>query len=260
MLSITDYQETIKLLLSEGGKYLLLLIFVVLSIRLWKRFPRASGVNRQQTLLLSVVASIAACAIGLLSMRHSLGRLYAAYGLRAFDQGNILAAAGLFHQSQGYWQDADTIGKEGVCRLLLELPNGPALLDEAKARRKGASSGFESHYTGLYYLFHEQPEKAFPFLRASAAELHFRWVDLKLLALILLEKNQPADAAQLMAPFAQVQITDFDHAYVMASLKVVENKPLEARALLERFQPETLPEFWKARFERLMSKTRQLTS
>ena len=126
--------------------------------------------------------------------------------------------------------------------------------------RKGNGAPFEQHYEGLFYFFHEQPDKAYPLLEASSGELLYRWDAIKLLCVILLEKNQGLEAANFMAPFAEVKVKDCDHAYVVASLKLLEGKKRETEALLDEFPPDKLAEFWKTRFEKLRAKTQKLPS
>jgi len=156
---------------------------------------------------------------------------------------------------------ADALGEEGTCLLLMEeVDRGKRLLDRAKALRKGKSTAFEQHYEGLFYFFHEQPDRAYPLLEASSYELIYRWDAIKLLCVILVEKNQVADATQFMAPFAQVEVKECDHAYVLAWLKLVDGKKLEARALLDQFPSDKLAEFWKPRFQKLRAKTQTLAS
>lgn len=261
MPSIGDYTQTVSLLLGEIGKYLGLLAVSVLAIRLWRRLPQLSGSNRQQTIGFAVVASLVAAGIGYVSIRHSLGRMYYAYGLRGFWRGNIPGACALFHTSQVYWQSADASGAEGASLLLMDHPKeGFARLEHAKVMRQGSTSGFEEHFTGIYYFFHNQPEQAFSFLRASAGYAEFRWNSDKLLAVILLERGQQSTAAELMQPFAELEVKECDHAYIQASFKVLENKPGEARALLDKFPESQLDDFWRPRFAKLRVRTQSLAS
>jgi hypothetical protein len=57
-----------------------------------------------------------------------------------------------------------------------------------------------------------------------------------------------------MKPFLHVEIKDVDQAYVMASLKLAENKQDEAQSVLNRFPQQELPDFWKGRFAKLRAK------
>src|SRR6266850_902736 len=261
MQAIGDYMQLVKVILGESAKYFVCLLFVILAMRLWRRLPKLSGPNKQQTLLLAGLVSAAACGVGYLAIAHSLGLLYSGYGMRAFRSGKILSAASLFQTSVRHWKTADALGEEGTCLLLMEaVDQGKRLLDQAKALRKGKSNAFEQHYEGLFYFFHEQPDRAYPLLEASSYELIYRWDAIKLLCVILVEKNQVTDATQFMAPFAQVEVKECDHAYVLAWLKLVDGKKLEARALLDQFPSDKLAEFWKPRFEKLRAKTQTLAS
>ncbi len=54
-----------------------------------------------------------------------------------------------------------------------------------------------------------------------------------------------------MEPFIQVEVTDTDQAYVMASLKLAEGKKAEAQVFMDKFYSTNLPSFWKSRFEKV---------
>jgi hypothetical protein len=261
MPSIGQYAETVTLLLYESGKYLCLLAVCVVAIRLWRRVPQVTGGNRRQTFSLAVVASVLAGTLGYVSLSHSLGRMYYSYGVRAFNRGNVPAALSLFRTAQGYWKSSDSAGREGVCLLLLDQPSeGMRRLEWAAARRNGSNSSFELHYTGIYYFFHGQSSQAIPLLQASSFYPEYTWDADKLLAAAFLEQGRTDEAARLMQPFAEVEVKECDHAYVLASLKVLQNKPSEARALLDRFPDEQLNGFWKPRFDKLRIKTQSLAS
>ena len=62
------------------------------------------------------------------------------------------------------------------------------------------------------------------------------------------------DAAARMKPFLQAEITEFDHAYIMASLKVADGQKAEARALLTKVHPAEIPPSWQKRFETLQTR------
>jgi len=166
-----------------------------------------------------------------------------------------LPAFSLFHTSSKYWKSADALGEQGVCLLFLGDHNrGIQLLDEAKTLRKGQSTSFENYYEGLYFYFQEQFDKAVPLLEASSGEMPYRWNVTKLFAIIELEKNQPEEARRLMKPFAEAEITDYDQAYVIASLDLFDGKKTEAKKLVEKFDSKSLPAFWKTRFDKLGAK------
>ncbi len=260
MQAIGDYTHLIKLILQESGKCLALLLLAVLAIRLWRRWPKLAGANRQKTLRLAVLMTLTAGATGYLCVSHSLSLLYSTYGMRAFRAGNLGSALLLCHKSEEYWKTADAVGEQGVCLLLLgRATQGARLLDEAKAMRQGQNSAFEQHFEGVFYFLNEEPDKAFPLLKASSGELTYRWDALKILAVMLIERGQISDAADLMKPFLQVEVKDIDQAYVMASLKLSENKQDEAVSVLNRFPTQQLPDFWKARFDKLRARAQGIS-
>jgi hypothetical protein len=246
-----DYIVLVKSLLQEVAKYVSLLIISVLAIRLWRRLPKIPGPDRRKNFLAACIFSVAACGLGYFSICHSLGRLYSHYGTRAFDSGNFMPAFSLFQMSSGYWKTADALGKEGVCLLLSGRPEeGLRLLDAAKAMRRSQSS-FEQFYEGAHYFFHDQPGQAAPLLEAASADPSYRYNATKLLAVIQLDRNQPAEAARLMNPFLQVKPEDCDQAYIVASLDLREGKKADVKALLNQFPSAQLPVFWRPRFEKL---------
>jgi hypothetical protein len=261
MPSIGDYAQIVTLLLSESGKYLGLLAVCVVAIRLWRRVSQISGSNRSQTLALAVVASAVGAMLGYASLSHSLARMYRNYGMRAFNRGNVPAALSLFRSAQNCWKTADAAGAEGVCLLLLDQPGeGWRRIEWAGARRNGSYSPFEIYYSGVYHLYHGQPEKAVPMLRLSAAYPEYTWRANKLMAVAFLDQGRNDEAARLMEPFSDLEVKDCDQAYIFASLKLAQKKPSEALALLDRFPNEQLNDFWRARFERLRVKTQSVAS
>jgi hypothetical protein len=112
----------------------------------------------------------------------------------------------------------------------------------------------------LYFFYQDDTTNAVPLLEAASADLGYRWGVIKLFAVIQLDRNQPQEAAQLMQPFLQVEVTENDQAYVIASLKLVEGKKAEARALVDKFLAGDVPPFWKAKFEKLRAKIQQPSS
>jgi tetratricopeptide (TPR) repeat protein len=250
--NIGSFTDLTELVLSETAKYLLLLLFAVLAIRLWRRLPKLSVQNRRSNSLLACLSTAIACAIGYFSVCHSLSRLYLYYGTRAFNSGYLLSAYSLFEKSSEYWKSADALGKKGVCLLLSgKADAGLKLIDEAKVLRKGQNSSFEGFYEGLYFFFQEQPNKAIPLLEKSSTDAAYAWNVTKLFAALYVDNNQPKDAERLMEPFAQVQVTEGDHAYVVASLDLFEGKKTEAKILVDKFDSDNLPPFWKSRFDKL---------
>ena len=252
MPNITEYTALIKVVLLEAAKYFVLLLFSVLAIRLWRRWSRVSAAHRPKSLLLAGVATLIAGVLGYTAICHSMGLLYSYYGMQAFRAQRLAPALVLFQTSAGFWKSADTLGEEGVCLLWLDKPDdGNRLLEAAKALRRGESPAFESFYEGLYYFFHDQTGRAVPLMEKASADLTYRWSVTKLFAVVQLDQNQPQEAAKLMAPFLQAEVTETDQAYVVASLKLAEGNKAEAQALLDKFAKPDLALFWKSRFEKL---------
>ena len=255
VLNIREFTSFTEIFLSEAAKYLILLLFAVLSIRLWRRLPKLSGGNRRSNLLLACLSTVIACAIGYFSLCHSLGRLYLYYGTRAFNSGYLISAFSLFEKSSEYWKSADALGGEGVCLLLSgKADEGLKLIAEAKNLRKGRSNSFEEFYEGLYYFFQEQSDKAIPLLEQASADPVYTWTVTKFFAVIYVDDNQPKDAERLMQPFAQVEVKECDHAYIAASLDWFEGKKADAKMLVDKFDSDSLPPFWKSRFDKLRAK------
>jgi outer membrane PBP1 activator LpoA protein len=93
-----------------------------------------------------------------------------------------------------------------------------------------------------------------PLLAAASADETYRWSVVKLFAVIDLDENRTADAAELMKPFMQAEITESDQAYIIASLKLAEGKKAEAQEILNKFPLQDLSPLWKSRFEKLQAK------
>jgi len=251
MPNMGDYVVLVKLLLLEAAKYVSLLILSVLAIRLWRRLPKISGPNRRKNLLAACFFTLVACGIGYFSICHSLGLLYSYYGMQAFKSGNYASAFSLFQTSSDHWQTADALGKQGVCLLMSGRPEeGMKLLDAAKAMRRGRSS-FEQLYEGAYYFFHDQPDQATPLLEEASADPSHRYDAIKLLAIIQLDRHQAVEAARLMGPFLPVKPEGYEQAYIVASLNLQDGKKAEAKAILNQFPSDSLPAFWRPRFEKL---------
>lgn len=254
-VNMGGYTDFAGLILSESAKYLLLLLFAVLSVRVWRRLPRLSPENRRGNLVLAGCATAAAAAIGYFSICHSLSRLYLHYGTQAFNAGHFDSAFLLFKKSSGYWKNADALGKQGVCLLQLDKP-GPGLqmIDAAGAMRPGGNSTFEAFNAGLVYFFQEQPARAIPFLEKASTDPAYTWTVTKLFATAYLDNGQPQDAARLMKPFASVEVAETDHAYVAASLDWFDGNRAGAEMLVKKFGAGDLPPFWKSRFDKLRAK------
>ena len=253
MPDIGDYTEKTGLILGEAGKYFALLVLSILAIRLWRRWANLSAADKLKNLPLAGAVTLAAMVIGYFSMCQSLGKLYLHYGLNAFDEGRLLPALSLFETSSEYWKSADAAGADGVCQLLLGKAEGKQWIEKAKSLRKGRAVPFEEFYEGLYFFKAGERTNAVPLLQAAWADERYRWSVTKLFAIMLLDENRPADAAEWMKPFMQADVTETDQAYIVASLKLAEGNKAEARALLGKFPPEEENQslVGKARFEKL---------
>jgi hypothetical protein len=255
MPDIGNYTETTTLVLGEAGKYFALLLFSVLAIRLWRRWTRSPVTNKFNNLLLAGAVTFAAVAIGYFSMCQSLGKLYSYYGMSAFRANRLPQAFTLFETSSKYWKSADALGQKGVCLLLSGNPDqGLQLIEEAKTRRKGRNVPFEEFYEGLYFFTRGQQSNSVPLLEAASADGTYHWSVVKLFAVMELDENRAADAAELMKPFIQAEVTESDQAYIIASLKLAEGKKAEAQVILNKFPLQDLSPMWKSRFEKLQAK------
>ena len=252
MPNIGTYTETTELVLAEAGKYFALLLFSVLAIRLWQRWARSPGAKQPANLFLAGAFTLVAAAIGYFSMRQSLGKLYSHYGIIAFHESRLPQAITLFEMSSKCWNSADAVGQKGVCLLLSgNRDQGLQLIGEAKTLRKGRNVPFEEYYEGLYFFILGQQSNSVPLLEAASADWTYRWNVIKLFAVMALDENRVADAAGQMKPFQEAEVTEFDQAYIMASLKLAYGRKAEARALLEKFSGANLSPMWQTRFEKL---------
>lgn len=251
MPDIGNYTEKMQLALVEAGKYFALLLFCVLAIRLWRRWLKVPTVRNASGLLWAVAATVLAIVIGYCSMRQSLASLYSHYGMQAFRAGRLPQALSLFDTAGKNWQSANTLGQKGVCLLLLgEVDNGLALISQARAMRKGRGAPFEDFYEGLY-RFTKGEAAAIPLLQASAVDDLYRWSVIKIFAVMELDENRVADVVEQMKPFMQVEVTDTDQAYIMASVKLAAGQKAEAQALVDQFATTNLPPLWQTRFDKL---------
>lgn len=254
MPDIGNYTEATELILGEAGKYFALLVFSVLAIRLWRRWAKISATDKLHHLLLAGAATLMAVAIGYFSMCQSLGKLYSHYGMNAFEQGRLLQAFSLFETYSEYWKSADATGAGGVCLLLLGKPDpGIQQIEKAKSMREGHNSTFEAFYEGLYFFKQGERTNAVPLLQAAATDETYRWSATKFFAIMLLDENRPADAADWMKPFMEADVTEVDQAYIIASLKLAAGDKTGARTLLDKFptEEENQSLVGKARFEKL---------
>jgi len=178
--------------------------------------------------------------------------------MRAFKDGNLRSAFTLFRTSADYWKSADALGKEGLCLLLAgKTDQGAQFLDAAKALRSGKSTPFEQFYEGVAHFFSDRSDEAIPLLEAASVDTNYRWRVTKLLAVIQIDKNNPEDAARLLSPFQRVEVTECDHAYAVATLKLLAGKRTEAQALLDKFPSTNLVPFWRSRFDNLRARAQQ---
>lgn len=252
MPDIGNYTALTELVLAEASKYFACLLFSVLAIRLWRRWAKNPIANRFKNLLSAGAVSFIAVAIGYFSMRQSLGKLYSYYGMDAFHANRLPQAYALFETSSKYWKSADALGQKGVCLLLSGNPDrGLQLIGDARTMRKGHGTPFEDFYEGLYFFTKGQHSNSVPLLKTASADDTYRWSVVKIFAVMDLDENRVADAAELMKPFMQAEVTECDQAYIMISLKLADGKKAEAQAILNKFPSGELSPLWKSRFEKL---------
>jgi hypothetical protein len=252
MPSIHEYVDWVKLLLEEAAKYFALLLFAVLAIRFGRRAVKVKREKKPGNFLGAIVAGVLACFIGYFSVCHSLSLMYSYFGMRAFNSYKLEPALSLFETSLRCWKNADALGRKGACLLWTgSVDEGFQSLNEARAMRKGKGSPFENFYEGLYYFYHDDVTNAVPLLEAASASPDFAWGVTKLFAVIQLDWSRPQEAMRLMQPFLQVEVTEADQAYIIASLKLADGKKVEAQALVDKFLSDDPPSFWRARLEKL---------
>jgi tetratricopeptide (TPR) repeat protein len=252
MPDIGNYTRETQLILPEAGKYFILLVFCVLAIRLWRRWMKIPAARNIAGLFWACAATLLAAVIGYFSMRQSLGSLYSYYGMEAFHAGRLPQALSLFETAEQNWRNADTLGQKGVCLLMMgDANDGLALISQARALRKGKGTPFEDFYEGVYRFTKGETSQAIPLLQAAAADDDYRWDIIKIFAVMELDQNRVADVVEQMKPFMQAEVTDFDQAYIMASLKLAAGKKTEAQALVDKFATTNLPPVWQSRFEKL---------
>ena len=258
MFNIANYTENTKLVLFESSKYFVLLVICILAIRLWRRWLKIPASRNAGSFSGTLAVTGLALVVGTLSMCQSLGSLYSYYGMQAFQNGRLPQALALFQTADQNWRTADTLGKKGVCLLMLgDTDRGLALILQARARRKDKGTPFEDFYEGIYYFVKGDVNRAVPLLEVASTDDTYRWDVIKTFAVINLDANHIGDAAGLMQPFQQVEVTEFDHAYILASLKLAEGKKAEARALLDKYSEAPLTPAWQGRFEKLRAKLQE---
>jgi tetratricopeptide (TPR) repeat protein len=257
-MNIFSYTENARLVLAEAGKYFALLVFSVLAIRLWRRYATVPASRNAGGLLAAGVATALAVAIGYFSMCQSLGIMNCYYGKLAFQQGRVPQSLNLFEQAGKYWNNADAVGGQGVCRLMSgDAENGLALIAEARRRRRAKETPFEDFYEGVYRFNEGDVKTAVPLLESASTDYTYRWSVIKLFIVMALDENNVAHAAEKMRPFMQAEVTEFDQAYIVASLKLAEGKKDEARRLLDKFRTTDLPPVWQKRYAKLREKLQE---
>jgi hypothetical protein len=257
MPNIQEYVELVKLLIGESAKYFTLLLFAVLSIRLWRRQSKLSREKRPGNFSLACLSSALAVGTGYFFFCHSMSLMYSHFGMQAFHSYKLDPALLLFQDSLDYRKNADALGGKGLCLLWTGHDDGIYLLNEAKVLRKGKGSPFENYYEGLYFLYHDNITNAAPLLEAASTDPDFSWGVTKLFAMIQLDRGQPQEAAKLMQPFMQADVTEADQAYVMASLELANGKKGDAQALVDKFLSGDPNPFWKAKLEKLKTTIQQ---
>ena len=135
---------------------------------------------------------------------------------------------------------------------------GIQLINQAKILRKGQNTAFENYYEGLFFYYHDQWSAAIPLLESASSDIGYQWNITKLFAVIELDNNRPEEAQKLMKPFEQAAITEYDQAYITASLDLWKGEKVEAEALEKKYRSENLPPFWKTKFDQLAVKIQNL--
>jgi hypothetical protein len=255
MFNLVNYSANVLVILTEGGKYFVVLMLSILAIRLWRRWRGMASARRASGLILAGVTTVMAVLISYVSMRQSLARMDSFFGMKAFDDGHLPQALSLFEDSERHWSNADTMARRGVCLLFLgEGDRGLAVLQQARELRKGEGTSFEFMNEGLYRFSQGDAPGAIRFLRAAAKDTTYQWTATKTIAVIELDEGQVAAAAEDMKPFMQVDVTDFDQAYVLASLKLAAGNKAEARGLLDQAPAGNLGPKWQSRFDKLRAR------
>jgi hypothetical protein len=258
MPDIGKYTQLVQVFLAEAGKYFVLLLFAVLAIRLWRRWSASPMARRSSNLALALTTTALTVVIGYFSMCQSLGKLNLHYGMEAFHAGRLPQAMTLFEASGKFWPGADAAGAKGVCLLLMGAPEpGQDLIEKARAMRHGHGTAFEDFYDGLYYSLQGQTTKAIPLLEVAGADPLYQWSVIKIFAVMELDAGRMAEAADQMKQFMTAEVTEYDQAYIIASLNLAGGKTNEAVAVLEKFPADTLTPAWQTRYEKLQAQLRK---
>lgn len=255
LFNLLNYSANVLVLLTEGGKYFAVLVLSILAIRLWRRWRRTVAPRPAGRWILALGVTALAGLIGYVSMRQSLARMDAYFGMKAFSEGRLPQALSLFVESERNWRNADTMARRGVCLLFLgQGDRGLAVLQEARNRRQGEGTSFEFLYEGLYRFGQGDVPGALRFLRAAAKDPDYRWTALKTIAVLELDQGQVAAAAEDMKPYLQLEVAEFDQAYVLACLKLAAGDKAAARAVLAKVPAGTLEPRWQRRFDELRAR------
>jgi hypothetical protein len=253
MPSIHSYAELTTLVLAESAKYFLFLLLVVLAVRLWRRFVKLPGAARRVNLILALIFTVLAAGTGYFSIRHSMSRMYYHFGMNAFHDAHLDPAFSLFDSSWSSRPNADALGAKGVCLLMSGHPDaGIAFINQAREMR-GKGAPFEDFYLGLVYFYSGDETNAIPRLQSAANDPDFTWDITKIFAVIQLDHGLTNGAAKLMQPYLAADVTEPDHAYIVARLKQVDGKRDEAQALVDKFGSREMTPFWRARYAKLKS-------
>jgi hypothetical protein len=255
MFNLINYSADVLLILTEGAECFAILVLSILAIRLWRRWSRGSSAGKASNLVLACLITVLAALTGYVSMRNSLARMDSYFGMKAFYAGHLPQALSLFEASERNWASADTMARRGVCLLYLgEGGEGLSVLKQARDLRRGEGTSFEFIYEGLYRFEQGDAPGAIRFLRAAAKDDTYRWTATKTIAVIELDQDQVAAAAEDMKPFMQVEVSEFDQAYVLASLKLAAGNKAEARTLFNKIRASNLGPRWDGRFEKLSAR------
>ena len=132
--------------------------------------------------------------------------------------------------------------------------SGFALIAQARALRQGRKAPFEDFYEGMYYFLKGDVDRAVPLLQVASVDNTYRWSVIKIFAVIDLDANRVADAAGLMEPFQQVEVTEFDQltSWPRSSLRMAK-RPRPGHCWTG-FPTAGLTPMWKQRFEQLRAK------
>jgi hypothetical protein len=253
MQPIGDPGDGVHAFLGEAILFSIVILTASVSVRLWRGRNQPTAARTKSRGLAGFLA-VSAFLAGMGATFHARSVYYLVHARTVFLQERWSEARLSFEKSARNWRTADALGGQGVCSLLLdEEALGLKLMEEAAAARGGANSGFENFYRGYYYLKHGDWAQAGVFLSNACADggEQFRSRSARLLAAMAIENGKPDVAAAFMKHFSSGRITEWDHAFVAAALKLEEGNASDASAILKDFRCEKVPVFWQSRFENL---------